>query len=79
MDYVETFLTLNTEGPICTQSFFELVLKFDSKIKKITLLITKELDSIAREVIKDELKMIDPTSFTTKTDYPIELEMNTET
>lgn len=48
MDYVETFLTLSnliseayhkllvdTEGPICTQSFFELVLKFDSKIKVI--------------------------------------------
>lgn len=47
--------------------------------QKITLLITKELDSIAREVIKNELKMIDPTSFTTKTDYPIELEMNTDT
>jgi hypothetical protein len=46
MDYLETFFTLidiiaeayykllvGTEGPICTQAFFELVLKCDGKFK----------------------------------------------
>jgi hypothetical protein len=46
MDYFETFFTLidimaeayykllvGTEGPICTQAYFELVLKCDSKFK----------------------------------------------
>lgn len=46
MDYFETFFTLidimaeayykllvGTEGPICTQSYFELVLKCDGKFK----------------------------------------------
>lgn len=46
MDYFETFFTLidimaeayykllvGTEGPICTQAYFELVLKCDGKFK----------------------------------------------
>ncbi|KAI7890487.1 uncharacterized protein EV154DRAFT_248746 [Mucor mucedo] len=73
MDYFETFFTLidimaeayykllvGTEGPICTQAYFELVLKCDGKFKKIVTMVTKELDLLARHAIKEELKVIDP-------------------
>lgn len=73
MDYFETFFTLvdiiaeayykllvGTEGPICTQAYFELVLKCDGKFKKIVNMVTKELDLLARNAIKEELKLIDP-------------------
>ncbi|RCI04497.1 hypothetical protein CU098_008823 [Rhizopus stolonifer] len=79
MDYFETFFTLidimaeayykllvGTEGPICTQAYFELVLKCDAKFKKIVTTITKELDVLARNAIKDELKLIDPLSHLSK-------------
>ncbi|CEI99106.1 hypothetical protein G6F70_008545 [Rhizopus microsporus] len=89
MDYFETFFTLvdivaeayykllvGTEGPICTQAFFELVLKCDGKFKKIVSMVTKELDIIAREAIKDELRMIDPFSQATQSSFPIEFDTN---
>ncbi|CEP13146.1 hypothetical protein [Parasitella parasitica] len=87
IDYLETFFTLidimaeayhkllvGTEGPICTQSYFELVLKCDGKVKKIVTMITKELDLLARNAIKEELKLIDPLSFMAKISSPIELD-----
>ncbi|KAI9492736.1 hypothetical protein BDB00DRAFT_765032 [Zychaea mexicana] len=73
LDYFETFYTLTdilveayqklligSEG--CNQAYFELVLKCDSKFKKIFTLVTKELDAVARNAIKEELKLIDPLS-----------------
>ncbi|KAL9544894.1 hypothetical protein MBANPS3_007398 [Mucor bainieri] len=87
MDYFETFFTLidimaeayykllvGTEGPICTQAYFELVLKCDGKFKKIVTMITKELDLLARNAIKDELKLIDPLCSQAKVSSPIELD-----
>ncbi|KAG1473513.1 hypothetical protein G6F56_000915 [Rhizopus delemar] len=87
MDYFETFFTMvdimaeayykllvGTEGPICTQAFFELVLKCDGKFKKIVSMVTKELDQLARDAIKEELRMIDPISLSTKNNYPIEFD-----
>ncbi|CAO0796183.1 unnamed protein product [Mucor circinelloides] len=87
MDYFETFFTLidimaeayykllvGTEGPICTQAYFELVLKCDGKFKKIVTMITKELDLLARNAIKDELKLIDPLCCLAKVSSPIELD-----
>ncbi|KAI9315516.1 hypothetical protein BX666DRAFT_1827562, partial [Dichotomocladium elegans] len=84
LDYFETFYTLTdilleayqkllsgSEG--CTQAYFELVLKCDSKVKKIFAMVTKELDGLARNAIKDELKLIDPLSQSTRTP-PIEFE-----
>ncbi|KAG2220602.1 hypothetical protein INT45_002624 [Circinella minor] len=73
LDYFETFFTLTdiliegyqklligSEG--CNQAYFELVLKCDNKLKKIFTLVTKELDTVARNAIKEELKLIDPLS-----------------
>ncbi|KAI8968549.1 hypothetical protein BDF20DRAFT_839642 [Mycotypha africana] len=73
LDYFETFYTLldimaeayqklliGTEGPICTQAYFEVVLKCDGKFKKIITIITKELDATARDAIKEELRLINP-------------------
>ncbi|KAI8976778.1 hypothetical protein BDB01DRAFT_844402 [Pilobolus umbonatus] len=74
MDYLETFFTLvdtiaeayykvvsdKEEGSVCTHAYFELVLKCDGKFKKIVNMVTKELDSLARNAIKEELKLIDP-------------------
>ncbi|GAA5816431.1 hypothetical protein MFLAVUS_009960 [Mucor flavus] len=88
MDYFETFFTLidimaeayykllvGTEGPICTQAYFELVLKCDGKFKKIVTMVTKELDLLARHAIKEELKLIDPMcQFTAKVSSPIEFD-----
>ncbi|KAI9280434.1 hypothetical protein BY458DRAFT_500676 [Sporodiniella umbellata] len=87
MDYFETFFTMvdiiaeayykllvGTEGPICTQAFFELVIKCDAKFKKIVSMITKELDQLARDAIKEELRMIDPISQSTKNNFPIEFD-----
>ncbi|KAG0165136.1 hypothetical protein DFQ30_008915 [Apophysomyces sp. BC1015] len=86
LDYFETFFSLSDilveayqkmlvgiEGPLCTQSYLELVLKCDGKIKKIVSLITKELDGLARNAIKDELKLIDPLSHSNKIS-PIDFE-----
>ncbi|KAI8065911.1 hypothetical protein BC940DRAFT_275514 [Gongronella butleri] len=50
----------------CTQPYFELVLKCDGKFKKLFAMMTKELDMLARNAIKDELKLIDPLSFSNK-------------
>ncbi|KAI9254474.1 hypothetical protein BDA99DRAFT_518500 [Phascolomyces articulosus] len=83
LDYFETFYTLTdilveayqklligSEG--CNQAYFELVLKCDSKLKKIFTLVTKELDSVARNAIKEELKLIDPLSNSNR--IPIDFE-----
>jgi hypothetical protein len=40
-------------------------------------MVTKELDQMARDAIKDELRMIDPISQATRTNYPIEFEGDT--
>ncbi|KAI8389425.1 hypothetical protein BD560DRAFT_381580 [Blakeslea trispora] len=87
MDYFETFFTLidimaeayhkllvGTEGPICTQSFFDMVLKCDAKFKKIVTMITKELDVLARSAIKEELRLIDPLCHFSKMSSTIELD-----
>ncbi|CAO3576547.1 unnamed protein product [Absidia cylindrospora] len=79
LDYFEIFFTLcdvlteiyhkfltDMEGSQSTQSYFELALKSDGKLKKIFSMITKELDALARNAIKDELKLIDPLSFSNK-------------
>ncbi|OAD66277.1 hypothetical protein PHYBLDRAFT_175332 [Phycomyces blakesleeanus NRRL 1555(-)] len=79
LDYFETFFTLcdimteayekllvNTDNSVCSQSYFELVLKCDAKFKKIVSLVTKELDALARNAIKEELKLIDPLSHSNK-------------
>ncbi|KAI7864328.1 hypothetical protein BDF14DRAFT_1835292 [Spinellus fusiger] len=86
LDYLETFFSLcdimieayerllvGTESTVCTQSYLELVLKCDGKFKKIMSLITKELDALARNAIKDELKLIDPLSHSNKM-TPIDFE-----
>ncbi|CAO3657963.1 unnamed protein product [Umbelopsis vinacea] len=78
LDYIQTFFTLfdllaeayhkllvGTES-LCTQTFCEQVLKCDSKLKKIVSMITKELDTLARNAIKEELKLIDPLSTSSK-------------
>ncbi|KAG2176260.1 hypothetical protein INT43_005494 [Umbelopsis isabellina] len=74
LDYIQTCFTLfdllgeayhkllvGTES-LCTQAFCEQVLKCDAKLKKIVSMITKELDTLARNAIKEELKLIDPLS-----------------
>lgn len=69
-------LLVDTEGPIRTQaSYFELILICDGKFKvkrcefpvthltrseKVVVMITKELDLLPRNVITEELSMIDP-------------------
>ncbi|ORZ02683.1 hypothetical protein BCR43DRAFT_481986 [Syncephalastrum racemosum] len=84
LDYFETFFTLTdimTEAyqkllvgfEICTQPYFELVLKCDGKLKKIFSQITKELDGLARDAIKEELMIIDPLSQSNKIS-PIDFE-----
>lgn len=37
-------------------------------------MVTKELDQLARDAIKEELRMIDPISLSTKNNYPIEFD-----
>ncbi|CAO3615787.1 unnamed protein product [Cunninghamella blakesleeana] len=86
LNYFEVFFTLcdalievyqkfmsGIENNQYTQSYFELVLKCDGKIKKLFSMITKELDALARNAIKDELKLIDPLSFSNKV-TPIDFE-----
>ncbi|KAJ7581494.1 hypothetical protein C8J56DRAFT_960191 [Mycena floridula] len=46
--------------PAWTPGFGEMVLKIDSKFKKITSTLLKELDQFARNGIKDELASLDP-------------------
>ncbi|CAG8439630.1 6481_t:CDS:2 [Diversispora eburnea] len=45
---------------IMTTNFTESVLKVDGKFKKIIALIAKEIDTLSRNTIKDELRIIDP-------------------
>lgn len=58
MDYFETFFTLidimaeayykllvGTEGPICTQAYFELVLKCDGKFKVCRIKLPKRANT----------------------------------
>ncbi|KAI8368184.1 uncharacterized protein BYT42DRAFT_121021 [Radiomyces spectabilis] len=86
LDYLETFYSFSDiiveayqkllsgmDSSSCTQSYFELVLKCDAKVKKIMSVVTKELDTIARNAIKEELKLIDPLSHSNKVS-PIDFE-----
>ncbi|CAG8509090.1 7410_t:CDS:2 [Acaulospora morrowiae] len=72
LDYFQTFYTLcdilvevynkllvGTTSTITT-SFTESVQKVDGKFKKIIALIAKEIDTLSRNTIKDELRVIDP-------------------
>ncbi|ORX44105.1 hypothetical protein DM01DRAFT_1340519, partial [Hesseltinella vesiculosa] len=63
---VETYHKFILDVDHTTPSYFELVLKCDSKFKKIFAMLSKELDLLARNAIKDELKLIDPLSFSNK-------------
>ncbi|KAG6898250.1 hypothetical protein C0992_002264 [Termitomyces sp. T32_za158] len=51
---------LGIPPPNLSASFGELVLKIDGKIKKITSTLLKELDTFARNAMKDELASLDP-------------------
>ncbi|OZJ02184.1 hypothetical protein BZG36_04320 [Bifiguratus adelaidae] len=74
LDYLQTFFTLTDilvetyhklllgTQDVCNQAFCESVVKIDGKIKRIITLVTKELDSIARKSIKEQLELIDPLS-----------------
>ncbi|KAJ1540750.1 hypothetical protein HK405_011120, partial [Cladochytrium tenue] len=66
-DYCHTFQALcdvlismygkfvnNTEG-VCTQAFLDGVIKVDARIKKIIILVQKDLDSLAKSEIKAEM------------------------
>ncbi|SAM05469.1 hypothetical protein [Absidia glauca] len=79
LDYFEIFFTLcdilteiyqrfilDMEGCQHAQVYFESAVKADGKFKKILSMITKELDALARNAIKDELKLIDPLSYSNK-------------
>jgi len=72
LDYFQTFYTLcdilvevynkllgGTKN-LWSGQFTESVLKIDGKFKKIIALVTKEIDSLARNAIKEELLSIDP-------------------
>ncbi|KAG5732738.1 hypothetical protein E4T56_gene16731 [Termitomyces sp. T112] len=50
---------LGTPPPNLSASFGESVLKIDGKIRKITSTLLKELDTFARNAIKDELASLD--------------------
>ncbi|CAG8614056.1 3687_t:CDS:10, partial [Funneliformis caledonium] len=72
LDYFQTFYTLCDilvdvynkllEGTAntLTASFTESVLKVDGKFKKIIALVAKEIDTLARNTIKEELRPLDP-------------------
>ncbi|PPQ67662.1 hypothetical protein CVT25_012690 [Psilocybe cyanescens] len=47
-------------APGWSSSLGDLVVKIDSKLKKITTILLKELDDLARAGIKDELASLDP-------------------
>ncbi|KAG6861638.1 hypothetical protein C0995_013640 [Termitomyces sp. Mi166 len=51
---------LGSSPPNLSTSFGESVLKIDGKIRKITSILLKELDTFARNAIKDELASLDP-------------------
>jgi len=51
---------LHSPPPSWTPALGELVLKVDSKFKKIISILLKELDVFARNSIKDELASLDP-------------------
>ncbi|KAF8229503.1 hypothetical protein L208DRAFT_1286159 [Tricholoma matsutake] len=51
---------LGSPPPVWTPALGEMVLKIDGKFKKITSLLLKELDTFARDGIKDELASLDP-------------------
>ncbi|RHZ76654.1 hypothetical protein Glove_194g22 [Diversispora epigaea] len=72
LDYFQAFYTLCDilvevynkllagTNNIMTTSFTESVLKVDGKFKKIIALVAKEIDTLSRNTIKDELRIIDP-------------------
>ncbi|CAG8522755.1 11577_t:CDS:2, partial [Acaulospora colombiana] len=72
LDYFQTFYTLcdilvevynkllTGTTHTLTTSFIESVQKVDGKFKKIIALIAKEIDTLSRSTIKDELRVIDP-------------------
>ncbi|EGN96252.1 hypothetical protein SERLA73DRAFT_185899 [Serpula lacrymans var. lacrymans S7.3] len=51
---------LGSPPPSWTPALGDMVLKADSKFKKITAALLKELDAFARNSIKDELASLDP-------------------
>ncbi|KAJ7273079.1 hypothetical protein C8J57DRAFT_265783 [Mycena rebaudengoi] len=52
--------TMSSPPASWTPSLGEMVLKIDGKFKKITTVLLKELDQLARDGIKDELASLDP-------------------
>jgi len=72
LDYFQTFYTLCDilvdvynkllagTANMLSASFTESVIKVDGKFKKIIALVAKEIDTLARNTIKEELKSIDP-------------------
>ncbi|CAI2174932.1 3225_t:CDS:2 [Funneliformis geosporum] len=72
LDYFQTFYTLcdilvdvynkllEGTATTLTASFTESVLKVDGKFKKIIALVAKEIDTLARNTIKEELRPMDP-------------------
>ncbi|RIB07391.1 hypothetical protein C2G38_1937155, partial [Gigaspora rosea] len=72
LDYFQTFYTLcdmlvevynklliGTTNTVAT-NFIESVLKVDGKFKKIISQVSKEIDTLARNNLKEELRVIDP-------------------
>ncbi|TFK46019.1 hypothetical protein OE88DRAFT_1715160 [Heliocybe sulcata] len=51
---------MGSPPPAWTPALGESVLKIDGKLKKITSMLLKELDTFARNSIKDELASLDP-------------------
>lgn len=51
---------LGSPPPSWTPGMGDMLLKVDAKFKKITSALLKELDQVARNVIKDELTSLDP-------------------
>ncbi|KAJ3080156.1 hypothetical protein HK102_003250 [Quaeritorhiza haematococci] len=72
VDYFQSFFALcdvfvaayskfvDSTEHLCNQAFADAIFKIDSKVKKIITPIMKEIDSIARTLLNDELKYIDP-------------------
>lgn len=59
---VEVYSKLLFGAQQCSPTVLETVIKIDAKLKKILTLVTKELDSLARKAIKEELMALDPLS-----------------
>ncbi|CAG8628876.1 9942_t:CDS:2 [Cetraspora pellucida] len=76
LDYFQTFYTLCDmlvevynklligTSNIVAANFIESVLKVDGKFKKIISQVSKEIDTLARNNLKEELRIIDPVIMT---------------